>query len=696
MARAALPEELKESILVYACSLPRNSQSEVKEYHVRNTRVSDLLGNVEAVVPGTLSTLLFPAPTRTELEQEERVELDTEMVTQVMQLSQKHYTLGAQLLYRAPVLRRPSQLMQLARTLSSRPVLGRMVRHLYVGTTTPRTELPMSFFQGGLASYERGLSLAPEFRGVGGRNAHPCEPNGSLLPHVTEHDMAEVCALFVGPPGAWGFDIYRPGFDRDDEWIGKGAWVLRLHEARCLLHWARALAYQARLEEATKTTNLDEFYGTLRKEAEDASVNLAAFLEGQEPSEAYDLLQRRTGTRHDPLDWDDTAATPAPIPDALPVDQHESLVALQWRILAEWPQEWMAQLPRWLCVLLAQAIAHGQWAGRTCTPAERKAILGDTYRTDARLVHARQCGASFFTARDRFDDPCLYARSGVMHFLIGNELGNPAQAQQAQRDTTDFWVQPGQSLDGDPIPPTIDQMVLASFAPRPLGLAPSLLSIPGKEPRHTDIPLPSAEPTLPPTLGGLIATVQSVLSLTPNLESLGLSGVLERVVAGQRCAMSLPHLDRVYLGPPPPYWAHPLLFGDAHHPAFAYTRHISITGCLLFQDEAASLAGAFGALPNLESVTWSMFHSTWEEGAHSVIAALSTMLAPSRSQYKFPGRCGVGELTVVLHAVDYEAVRTNAPAHLLEHPRLRLRCAPKEYIGQNHAIFTEWATEVYT
>ena len=692
MQCVALPEELKESILTYACTLPPACTDTAPEsLHIHDARIADVLGGASADRPDA-SSVLFPAPARVP-KRDPRCTLDVPTTLCVMLLSRHYYALGAQLLYRAPVLAYPSQLEQFARSLAARPVLGRLVRHLYVGTTERRTELPLPLFQGRLASYEQGLLLTPEYPAGPAEHTHPCEPHGSLLPHVIERDMGEISALYLGAPDAHGFDVFRPGFDREQEWIGVGAWVLRVQEARCLLRWLRALAYQERLESALQNhTSRDDALRQLREESEDVRTHLAEFLHEYTDGDHRSLIERRTGTRHDPLDWGDAPSEPTPLPEGLPVDEYEILLALQWRVLDAWPRAWRDAIPAWLGAVLAQAVAYGRYLALTASDARRDAIVRDEFRHEPCLYDARRQGASFFAAQDRFNDPCLYARSGVIHFLVGDEFAVPGHA--APPEHADFWSQPARSPDGDLLMPTTDQLVVGSFAPRPLGLLPNLLHIPS----GAEVALPTpAEYAPTPTLGSLIATVHSVLSLSPNLESLGLSGVLERAVAGERTTAQLPRLDRIYLGPPPSFWAHPLLFGASDHPVFAHVRHVSITGCLLFQDEAASLAGSLGALPHLESVNWSMFHSTWEEGAPSVIRAIATMLElpasyPSQASASTPhGRRGVQHLNVVLHPIDFEAVRAHAPAGLLENPRLRLEAARRDYTEQHHTIFVEWA-----
>ena len=85
-----------------------------------------------------------------------------------------------------------------------------------------------------------------------------------------------------------------------------------------------------------------------------------------------------------------------------------------------------------------------------------------------------------------------------------------------------------------------------------------------------------------------------------------------------------------------------------------------------------------------------MYHSTWEENAHSILSAIATMLDLPATYPTPAGRRGVPHLRVVLHPSDYDTVRANAPPSLLSSPRLVLEAAPQNYTGGRHAIFHDW------
>ncbi|WFC97533.1 hypothetical protein MYAM1_000247 [Malassezia yamatoensis] len=542
----------------------------------------------------------------------------------------------------------------------------------------------MNLFQGEFTTAERGLHLTPEYPSSSletDQHVHPCDPLGSIIPHVVEREISELAALFSGPDSAQGFDLHRPGFDHDDNWIGIGSWIIKLHETRCLLRWMRALAYQERLETAESdflSDSPDAVFIKLRKTADYAQRRLDSFLQVYDQEEGKSLFKRRTGTRSDPYDWADTSVTPDPLPEGLPIEEYEILLALQWCVIESWPSSWCDSLPHWLCAQIALSIAYGRYLGLKATVTERKKILQQPHRADICLRDARRQALAFFVFGDCFDDLCLYARSGAMQFLVGDEFAVYGPA--AVPPHAELWSEPQRSTNGDLLIPTVDDMLEGSFSHRPLDLLPSLLTIPST--RDTGPKLPNDTRHFSPTLGSLIATVRSVLCSTINLQTLGLSGVLEKAVAGEQDPLPLKHLKGVFLGPPPPCWAHPLQFGAGEQSTFANVRHISISGCLLFQDEAAALAGANDALPNLESITWSMYHNTWEDGAQSIIRSLVILLEGpdasfqaseyTRNPLREPGK---HKINLVLQKSDYDAVRAHAPSHLLADPRLCLQSA---------------------
>ncbi|WFD08285.1 hypothetical protein MVES1_003657 [Malassezia vespertilionis] len=616
-----LPEELKETILVLACTLPSTYM------HAR-----------------TVSQHNIP----------HFQTLDIRTTICVMQLALRYYTLGAQLLYRAPCIATPSQLTQFTATLVNRPVLGLFVRHLYIGTIERGSEQPLAFLRGRLASYAQAMGLREHDTVPHG---DPTTSHGSVLAPVLEIDIAETLAFFVGPDGVHGLDIYRPGFDREGEWVGMGAWVLCLHEARSYLNWFRAMAYQARLE--TVLSGQDTELVTLRDTASACAEYLAGYI--RRLGDQYmltPLLERRPGTRHDPLDFGD-AGPVAPLPPGLPVHTNDVMQTLQARILQRWAsQKCLLDVPVWLSWLAALAIAYGQVLGLECADAE--AVRHSPYACDALLRDARMRGSAFFHARDTFHDPILFARSGAIRFLVGDETSERDEPA-ASRNEPAMWAIPEYSQDGVLLPVNGEGLLRGSFSARPSGLLPHRLVAP--LPQDEQGQRAHVQNSAPPTLGSLVQCAHAIFAYVPNLQSLGLSGVLERALASMRGASSMPQLERVYLGPPPPYWAYALQFDSL---AFALVKHITITGCMLLPEEAYALAGANGTLPHLKSVTWSMHHIATSHRADAILTALTILLD------RQDGMRGIALLRVILHPHDYACMERIAPKRILQDPHLSL------------------------
>ncbi|PWY98491.1 hypothetical protein BCV70DRAFT_201802 [Testicularia cyperi] len=158
------------------------------------------------------------------------------------------------------------------------------------------------------------------------------------------------------------------------------------------------------------------------------------------------------------------------------------------------------------------------------------------------------------------------------------------------------------------------------------------------------------------TLGSVLSSLRTVMMLTPRLRNLALDGVLERSICGRRPMCSMGKLKSLSLGPPPPYWSSPLLFGHpiktsrrqriSYHqemhgnsaaggaasspaslgmddsrsqsiwplpgvlipsPAFSTLRTLHISGCMLFPSEARAVGGLGGQLPNLRHFRWSLW-----------------------------------------------------------------------------------------
>lgn len=107
---------------------------------------------------------------------------------------------------------------------------------------------------------------------------------------------------------------------------------------------------------------------------------------------------------------------------------------------------------------------------------------------------------------------------------------------------------------------------------------------------------------VPPTmtLGGNLFLARSVLSLTPSVRCLSLTGFLERALVGSRppCHQMLRFVN---LGPPPQGWETPL---HLHHSALRSVKRLRICGGPLNRDELAAIAGKDGALASLRRLAW--------------------------------------------------------------------------------------------
>ena len=663
---SGLPEELREVILVLACTLPPKEKEQVFDF-----------GSLEPDHPARRPKAAKWAPRAPEVP---AAALDIDTTLRVMRINQHYYALGAKFLYRAPVLSRPLRLQRFLATLTQRPILGRLVQKLYIGSTSSYAEMPALYFDTGFIDHAQAFSIAPDEKRCS--KEHPITPCGSILTHAIESDMAEVCAIYAGPPGTCGLDICSPGYDTAGKVIGTNEWVLRLFEARALLHWLRALAFQERREEAIRSTkmqyNATERLNMLRAASPRAAVHLEP-CEG-DATDMRPAYARRPGTRRDPMDWADAED----LLYALPACEDDVHMALRWEVTQSLLHQTV--LPSWLLSLAAKALAHGRYLAITAAESDTP-VAWTVAPFDTRVAAATCAGAHYFAPRDRFDDPCLYALSGAVQFLGGNELDDAVRhasnSTAPGMEDADAWASSHDT-------PFLESMVRASFNRKPMGIAFSDLRIPLYNDRAEMLPRLKVHPQL--TLGAIVASVHAVLSFTPQLTSLGLSGTLERVVAGSRSPVSLPRLQEVYLGPPPPFWAYLLRF-DAEDHALSSVRHVSITGCVLLAQEALALAGARGALPNLVSVSWSMLHCAFAADAAVILAAISTILTLNGPPEEFiiGSRIGVQKLRVVLHPHDYDAVVSSADPTLLNDSRLCLEAAHERSLS-HHPMLDEWNT----
>lgn len=636
-----LPGELCAYILLQACHEPAS-------------RVCTLRDVVDAChIP---SHKPFPAAC---------VECHVDMVLTVMQLNRAYYAMGSELLYRSVVLHKPSQLSAFLHTLVHRPALGRFVRHLYIGNTAYLTECPVAYLSTGFSSVEQAFGIE-KHRCLD----HPCTPQGSVLPLALEHDIAEVATLYAGPCDERGLCIREPGYDFSGQFISKSEWAKRLCEAHSLLLWLRYLAHEERAYEVQRWQahpfHVEERWLALSEEHTEARHQIDAYLEEKENVQDVfgprALHLRPVGTRADPMDWGDATQSV----DALPDAQDPVPTTLTWHILRTFHD---SSMPPWLCVLLAKALAYGRSA------ALESMLDRVPLPTHSHPVVAYQPAAPFFS-HDRFDDVYMYAVSGAMHFIgIGDRILHVPHDATEEAD----------------MPHETSTALLASWERRPFGVALRDLRVP------TAYDAPEHVPVSVPTLGTLIQNVHALLGLVPRLESLGLSGVLERAIAGSRQCVQLEHVQRLYLGPPPIFWEHTLLWGDPHHKTFANIKCLEVSGCMLLPIEAEALGGANDALPLLREVTWSLYRATLDYDVRSIVTTVALILGLS-----IPGavpappvqqrRKGVQRLVVRMHRQAHNEVVAAVPAHVLHDTRLSIEIVQAH--GPIHPVVQAWHASI--
>lgn len=104
------------------------------------------------------------------------------------------------------------------------------------------------------------------------------------------------------------------------------------------------------------------------------------------------------------------------------------------------------------------------------------------------------------------------------------------------------------------------------------------------------------------TVGGISALARSVLGFTPFIQSLSLTGFLDRIIGGLRPPPPLPFLRSLTLGSPIEWWRNSLRL---NYPTLATVERLRICGRELTEEEMGCIAGKEGALPMLKSFQWS-------------------------------------------------------------------------------------------
>lgn len=103
------------------------------------------------------------------------------------------------------------------------------------------------------------------------------------------------------------------------------------------------------------------------------------------------------------------------------------------------------------------------------------------------------------------------------------------------------------------------------------------------------------------TIGSLLALLRAVLSHTPYLENLSLTGFLERAVCGTRPSLALERLRALSVGPPPSQWYAPLHLGNH----LSGLEELRLCGIRLHEAEIFAI---LTKSPPLRRLQWTMMH----------------------------------------------------------------------------------------
>lgn len=103
------------------------------------------------------------------------------------------------------------------------------------------------------------------------------------------------------------------------------------------------------------------------------------------------------------------------------------------------------------------------------------------------------------------------------------------------------------------------------------------------------------------SVASLLGLARSILSFTPNVKVLSLTGVFERLACGDHLPPQLPALRSLSIGPQPPHWRTPLRLS---HPVLRQVKTLRLAGMMLYEEEVKALAELLdrGRLERLEYV----------------------------------------------------------------------------------------------
>lgn len=705
----SLPEELIKLIFEHACI-------KISILHINANQSRD--GDIKAKSP-----------------------IDVATARSIMLVSRAAYNLVIPLLYRSVTISKPSQLIKFSHTLLLRPSLGLLVRNLWVGAITApplnflpiiisdvelsvaarahitrfenaiskRNEQRQVFFESttDLVYIENGVEYAAmnvpshQDRLVEARQEYSgsVTPTSSI-PNESRHDH-HPSRSFHGR--GYGVDRLSMGYDAAGDWIGLDEWILRCLEVQYAIefHW--------------------EWVGVTTP-----PLGL--------PSP--DMVQAdQDALRQDPLDWDETNVTVAPLPSR---EREFSSDTLSSSSTSDFLRSNASMLGfnhiRRFFLLRSKGFS----------PRSSASALIDEYLASTTPIYEPKkkasdvCNLHLLADEDEIDHflhPALFARSGAIHLVLAGEppegFNAPPNAIPATTaNTFAFHDEDGSEDESSELESVnghrddrqrhnrrealdfVDLFGHIQGSSRTLYTNNSLENSDSSEPE--DAEFTQYGQTLRPddhiqaqpksyslssriaqpidrrpasTLGSLTANLRAVLALCPRIRVLGLNGFLERAVGGTRDCAGLTELRHLSLGPPPPFWSSAL---NLHQKTLKSLRSLHISGCMLFKSEALAIGGFTKALPNLREVDWTLWLGHLLDHPIDVVEALSCLMGKdggsanaavrgsnqTRRSEVHSTRKPLRKIRATLNSQDVEFFQKNASAELREDSRLLLRqCA---------------------
>lgn len=227
-----------------------------------------------------------------------------------------------------------------------------------------------------------------------------------------------------------------------------------------------------------------------------------------------------------------------------------------------------------LKVKYPRLVVDGGQSGRACSPAAEDDGK-DAFHVTRTDIYRRMTRGGAPT--DHFNHPLLFARSGLGWIAEGP--GEVEHWGEAPRE------EPGH--EGDP----------ADFFAWPASTSGSGLSADVDLSDPVDLAIPSTA-----SIGGNLSLARSVLSSTPLLRSLSLTGFLENAVIGERAPPPFEALKNLTIGPPPTGCSLPHRFD---HQTFSSIEKLRICGHVPTPQDIATIVGD-DAFPSLRELQWSV------------------------------------------------------------------------------------------